>query len=106
MHQADVVSSEDSETYNLKHIVDAPANIDDPQVGCYIKNYRKQAIAERILVHSTDTDFSSNSLTCTTKRFFIFLSWNTFSLVSLYLFREEYLQSRWNKGELFIEIIY
>ncbi|XP_063880487.1 S phase cyclin A-associated protein in the endoplasmic reticulum-like isoform X3 [Scylla paramamosain] len=31
LHQADVVSSEDSETYNLKHIVDAPANIDDPQ---------------------------------------------------------------------------
>ncbi|KAK8737999.1 hypothetical protein OTU49_004339, partial [Cherax quadricarinatus] len=32
LHQADVVSTEDSETYNLKHIVDAPANIDDPQV--------------------------------------------------------------------------
>lgn len=32
LHQADVVSSEDSETYNLKHIVDAPANIDDPQI--------------------------------------------------------------------------
>ncbi|KAG0695245.1 S phase cyclin A-associated protein in the endoplasmic reticulum [Chionoecetes opilio] len=34
LHQADMVSSEDSETYNLKHIVDAPANIDDPQSGC------------------------------------------------------------------------
>nr|XP_045611735.1 S phase cyclin A-associated protein in the endoplasmic reticulum-like isoform X1 [Procambarus clarkii]XP_045611736.1 S phase cyclin A-associated protein in the endoplasmic reticulum-like isoform X1 [Procambarus clarkii]XP_045611737.1 S phase cyclin A-associated protein in the endoplasmic reticulum-like isoform X1 [Procambarus clarkii] len=32
LHQADVLSTEDSETYNLKHIVDAPANIDDPQV--------------------------------------------------------------------------
>ncbi|XP_042206932.1 S phase cyclin A-associated protein in the endoplasmic reticulum-like isoform X3 [Homarus americanus] len=32
LHQADILSTEDSETYNLKHIIDAPANIDDPQV--------------------------------------------------------------------------
>ncbi|XP_071533158.1 uncharacterized protein ssp3 isoform X2 [Panulirus ornatus] len=32
LHQADIVSTEDSETYNLKHIIDAPSNIDDPQV--------------------------------------------------------------------------
>ncbi|KAK7075868.1 hypothetical protein SK128_028009, partial [Halocaridina rubra] len=32
LHQSDSVSLEDSETYNLKHIIDAPANIDDPQV--------------------------------------------------------------------------
>lgn len=41
LHQADVVSSEDSETYNLKHIVDAPANIDDPQVRSFIEGYRR-----------------------------------------------------------------
>lgn len=33
LHPVDTLSTEDSETYNLKHIVDAPANIDDPQVG-------------------------------------------------------------------------
>ncbi|XP_068244843.1 S phase cyclin A-associated protein in the endoplasmic reticulum isoform X2 [Palaemon carinicauda] len=32
LHQAEHLSVEDSETYNLKHIIDAPANIDDPQV--------------------------------------------------------------------------
>ncbi|XP_047487554.1 S phase cyclin A-associated protein in the endoplasmic reticulum-like [Penaeus chinensis] len=32
LHQGGDISNEDSETYNLKHIIDAPANIDDPQV--------------------------------------------------------------------------
>lgn len=46
LHAAPHVSSEDAATYNLRHIVDAPDNIEDPQVGR--RSYRRWLLVQNI----------------------------------------------------------